>query len=219
MPVSGTTVDRPGYQDLLAKARRVRFDVIVVEALDRLSHNLSEIARLHDELQFTRIGLHTVSLGRIETMHVGMLGTMAQIYVNNLRETTQRGQLGRILLGRAASGKAFGYDIIPGAERGERVINQAEAATVRKIFQLFANGVPTRNCPPAQRRSRPRPDGRPWLDTTIRGQKERGTGILNNELYAGELVWNRCSYVKNPSTVRRLARPNPPEQWQAAKHR
>jgi DNA invertase Pin-like site-specific DNA recombinase len=65
--------------------------VIVVEALDRLSHNLSEIARLHDELQFTRIGLHIVSLGRIETMHVGMLGTMAQIYVNNLRETMQRG--------------------------------------------------------------------------------------------------------------------------------
>ncbi|CAH1698312.1 hypothetical protein BOSEA1005_11365 [Hyphomicrobiales bacterium] len=52
------------------------------------------------------------------------------------------------------------------------------------------------------------------IDTTIRGQKERGTGILNNELYAGELVWNRCSYVKDPSTGRRLARPNPPAQWE-----
>lgn len=213
--ISGTTLERPGYQDLLAAARRGAFDVIVVEALDRLSRKLSEIARLHDELQFTRIALHAVSLGRVETMHVGMLGTMAQIYVADLREKTRRGQLGRILQGRAASGKAFGYDIVPGQERGERLINQAEAATVRKIFQLFAAGASPRAI--AHRlndEAVPGPDGRLWLDTTIRGQKERGTGLLNNELYAGELVWNRCSYVKDPSTGRRLARPNPPTQWE-----
>ena len=139
--ISGTTSQRPGYQDLLADARRGKFDVIVVEALDRLSRKLSEIARLHDELQFARIALHAVSLGRVETMHVGMLGTMAQIYVADLREKTRRGQLGRILQGRAASGKAFGYDIVPGEERGERLINQAEETTVRKIFQLFAAGA------------------------------------------------------------------------------
>ena len=54
----------------------------------------------------------------------------------------------------------------------------------------------------------PGPDGRPWQDTTIRGQAERGTGILNNELYNGQLVWNRCSYIKDPRTGRRLARTN-----------
>ncbi|CAH1663456.1 hypothetical protein BOSEA31B_12548 [Hyphomicrobiales bacterium] len=164
--ISGTTSQRPGYQDLLAEARRGKFDVIVVEALDRLSRKLSEIARLHDELQFTRIGLHAVSLGRVETMHVGMLGTMAQIYVADLREKTRRGQLGRILQGRAASGKAFGYDIVEGAERGERTINQAEATTVRKIFQLFANGVSPRSI--AHRlndEAVPGPDNRVWLDT------------------------------------------------------
>ncbi len=213
--ISGTTVQRPGYQDLLAKARRGRFDIIVVEALDRLSRKLSEIARLHDELQFTRISLHAVSLGRIETMHVGMLGTMAQIYVADLREKTRRGQLGRILQGRAAAGKAFGYDVVPGDDRGQRTVNLAEAETVQTIFRLFASGVSPRGI--AHRLNAeavPGPDRRPWLDTTIRGQKERGTGILNNELYAGELVWNRCSYVKDPSTGRRLARPNPPAQWE-----
>lgn len=55
--------------------------MIVVEILDRLSRKLSEIARVHDELQFARVGLHAVSLGRVEMMHAGMLGTMAQIYV------------------------------------------------------------------------------------------------------------------------------------------
>ena len=59
------------------------------------------------------------------------------------------------------------------------------------------------------RRACPVPSGRLWQDTTIRGQKERGTGLLNNELYIGEMVWNRCSYVKDPRTGKRVARPNP----------
>jgi hypothetical protein len=58
------------------------------------------------------------------------------------------------------------------------------------------------------------PGGRPWCDTTIRGQAERGTGLLNNALYVGRLEWNRCSYVKNPHTGKRVARPNPREKWE-----
>jgi len=41
----------------------------------------------------------------------------------------------------------------------------------------------------------------------------RGTGILNNELYIGKLVWNRQTFIKDPNTGKRQARPNPPEDW------
>ncbi len=30
----------------------------------------------------------------------------------------------------------------------------------------------------------------------------------------GQLEWNRCSYIKNPKTGRRVARPNPRERWE-----
>ncbi len=60
----------------------------------------------------------------------------------------------------------------------------------------------------------PGPDGREWRDSTLAGQRDRGTGLLNNELYIGQLVWNRCSYVKDPRSGKRLARPNPPETWE-----
>jgi hypothetical protein len=43
---------------------------------------------------------------------------------------------------------------------------------------------------------------------TVRGHRQRGTGILNNELYRGRLVWNRLRYVKDPSTGRRVSRAN-----------
>ncbi len=86
---------------------------------------------------------------------------------------------------------------------------------VRRIFREFAAGVaPRQLARTLNAEGVPGPGGRPWTDTTIRGQAERGIGILNNPIYAGELSWNRCSYVKNPSTGRREARANPPEQWE-----
>jgi site-specific DNA recombinase len=116
--------------------------------------------------------------------------------------------------GKVPGGKAYGYDLVTAAT-GERQINPVEAAIVSRIFTEFANGHSPRSI--AKRLNAegvPGPGGRPWGDTTIRGQSERGTGVLNNSVYAGRLEWNRCSYVKDPRTGRRVARPNPREKWE-----
>jgi len=44
---------------------------------------------------------------------------------------------------------------------------------------------------------------------------QRGTGIIQNELYAGRLVWNKVR-IKDPDTGKRLSRPNPKNDWQTA---
>lgn len=49
------------------------------------------------KLQFHGMSLHAVNVGAVTTMHVGMLGTMAQMFLSDLREKTKRGQLGRVL--------------------------------------------------------------------------------------------------------------------------
>src|SRR5687767_1447402 len=59
----------------------------------------------------------------------------------------------------------------------------------------------------------PGPEGSPWNPSTIHGNPARGTGILNNELYIGRLVWNRLRYVKDPDTGKRVSRPNPRSEW------
>jgi len=59
----------------------------------------------------------------------------------------------------------------------------------------------------------PGPNQRPWSPSTIHGHALRGTGILNNELYVGRLVWNRQRYVKDPDSGKRLSRPNPVSEW------
>jgi hypothetical protein len=50
-------------------------------------------------------------------------------------------------------------------------------------------------------------------DTTIRGHACRGNGVVNNELYAGVLVWNRQRFIKDPTTGKRVSRPNPEAKW------
>ncbi len=59
----------------------------------------------------------------------------------------------------------------------------------------------------------PGPSGKGWGTSTINGNRRRGTGILNNELYTGKLVWNRLAYIKNPETGNRISRLNPKSEW------
>jgi len=212
--VSGGSAFRDGYRQLLADLETGAFEVIVCEALDRLGRKLSDVADLHDRLQFHGIALHAINLGQITTMHVGLLGTMAQLYLSDLKDKTKRGQLGRALAGKIPGGKAHGYDLVDG-KTGERSINPAEATVIRRIFRDYAAGLsPRAIAKTLNAEGVPGPGGRQWRDTTIRGQVERGTGILNNALYVGRLEWNRCSYVKDPRTGKRVARPNPRELWE-----
>ena len=94
-----------------------------------------------------------------------------------------------------------------GDAEGERVIAQEQAEIVLRIFTDYAAGVSPREIARKLNVERvPGPRGEDWKDTTIRGQAHRGTGILNNELYVGRLVYGRTRFVKDPTTGKRLAR-------------
>lgn len=56
------------------------------------------------------------------------------------------------------------------------------------------------------------PTAAKWAATTIYGNWQRGTGILNNEMYIGQRVWNKVSYPKSPDTGRQVARVNSVDQ-------
>ncbi|WP_374450308.1 recombinase family protein [Stella sp.] len=207
---SGGSAFRDGYRQLLADLDGRSFEIVLCEALDRLGRKLADVASFFDRATFARVSLHAATTGEITPLHVGMLGTMGQLYLSDLREKTWRGLLGRARAGRIPGGLAYGYRIVAdGGERGRREIDPAEAGVVRRIFELFAGGTgPRAIAARLNRENVPGPGGRPWGDTTIRGQPDRGTGLLNNELYIGRLVWNRVAYVKDPRTGRRVARPN-----------
>ena len=98
--------------------------------------------------------------------------------------------------------------------RGERQINQAEASIVQRILEEFAQGRSPKTIAHAlNHEDIAGPSGKAWGPSTIHGNWRRGTGILNNELYIGRLVWNRQRFIKNPDTGKRQARLNPKDEW------
>ncbi|MGD9804294.1 MAG: recombinase family protein [Hyphomicrobiaceae bacterium] len=214
--ISGARKGRKGYLSLLADAIAGKFDLVTAESLDRLNRDLEETAKLYKQLAFVGVGIHTVSEGPISEIHVSINGLMGELYLKALGEKTRRGLEGRVLAGKSGGGKSYGYDVVSGVDSsgnpmtGERRINPAEAEIVREIYRRFAAGEGPRAIARALNdRGVPGPFGRPWGDTTIRGHAKKGTGILNNELYRGRLVWGRQRFVKDPATGRRVARLNP----------
>jgi site-specific DNA recombinase len=142
------------------------------------------------------------------------------LFLRDLAAKTHRGLRGRVEKGKAGGGLCYGYDVVKRTDsegepvRGERKINEVEAAIVRCIFREFAVGKsPRAIATDLNRDGLPGPFGHTRGDTTIRGHACRGNGIVNNELYAGVLVWNRQRFIKDPNTGKRVSRPNPEVKW------
>jgi site-specific DNA recombinase len=212
--ISGASHLRPGYQKLLEDARKGEFDIVLAEALDRISRDQEHVASFFKLMSFAGIRIVTLAEGEISELHVGLKGTMNALFLKDLADKTRRGLRGRVEQGRSGGGLCYGYTIVEIGERGGREIFPSEAAVVRRIFADFAAGKsPRRIAAELNREGIPGPAGRPWGDTTIRGHALRGTGVLRNELYVGRLVWNRLRYTKDPATGRRVSRINPREAW------
>jgi site-specific DNA recombinase len=213
--ISGATILRPGYQAMVEGAREAEFDVVIAEALDRLSRDQEDIAGLFKRLQFAGVKLVTLGEGDIGVLHIGLKGTMNALFLKDLADKTRRGLRGRVESGKSGGGNAYGYDVVRRndatgeAERGDRRINPEEAVVVCEIFTRYAAGEAPRKIAfnlNARRIAAPR--GGAWSASTLNGNRARGTGVLNNEMYVGRLVWNRLSYGKDPETGKRRSRAN-----------
>ena len=211
---------RPGIQALLEDARRGLFEIVAAEALDRVSRDQADVATLYKHLRFAGVMIVTLAEGEINELHVGLKGTMNALFLKDLAAKTHRGLRGRVEAGKSGGGLCYGYDVVKSFDgsgdpvRGGREVNETEAEIVRRVFREFASGTSPRTIARRLNGEKvPGPSGKLWTDSTIRGHAKRGTGLINNELYIGRLVWNRLRYVKNPETGKRVSRINPPEEW------
>ena len=217
--VSGATLLRSGFQALMRDALDRRFDVVLAESLDRFSRDQEDTAGLFKRLTFAGVNIVTLAEGDITHLHIGFKGTMNALFLKDLAEKTHRGLRGRIEDGKSAGRLCYGYRVVKALNSGtvttgEREIEPTEAAIVERMFLEFVAGVsPKQIAKNLNREGVPGPFGGPWSPSTIYGNAKRGTGILNNELYVGRLVWNRLRYVKNPDTGKRVSRLNPTSEW------
>src|SRR6516165_4962239 len=173
--ISGASHLRPGYQKLLESARKGEYDIVLAEALDRISRDQEHVAFFFKLMSFAGIRIVTLAEGEITELHVGLKGTMNALFLKDLADKTRRGLRGRVEQGRSGGGLCYGYRTVENGERGGREIHQAEAAVVRRIFTDFVAGKSPRRIAAELNRERiSGPGGRPWGDTTIRGHALRG---------------------------------------------
>lgn len=205
---------RLGLARMLRDANDRVFTHLVVESLDRLSRDQADLATVYKKLTFLGIEIREVHGGKATPINTAVRGLVGAIFLADLADKTRRGLSGRVRDGKSAGGRAFGYRPVLG-KAGELDIVEAEADTVRLIYELYAAGQSPRAIAGLlNSRGIAPPRGTKWNASTINGSRQRGNGILGNGLYRGELVWNKVKMLKDPDTGKRISRPNPPEQWQ-----
>lgn len=216
----GSMKGRAGMQALLADARDGRFDLVVAEALDRVSRDQEDVAGIYKRLSYADVALTTLAEGEISELHIGLKGTMNALFLKDLAQKTRRGQRGRVEAGCSAGGNSYGYQVVRrlladgSAATGERQIAPGEAAIVGRIFEEYVRGLtPRRIATGLNADGIASPRGGEWNASTINGSRQRRNGILNNELYIGRIVWNRRRFVKDPDTGKRRSRLNLEHEW------
>ena len=190
---SGGNIDRPSLKRLMADIEDGKIDIVVVYKIDRLTRNLTDFARLVEV--FDRHGVSFVSV----TQQFNTTTSMGRLTLNILLSFAQfeREVTGERIRDKIAAAKRkgmwmggvppLGYDV----DNRLLVINEAEAAVVRRIFEeMLTVGSPT------QIAVNLTADGittKAW--TTQEGQTRSGTRIdkkylhklLRNRIYLGEL--------------------------------
>ena len=215
--ISGASIhNRPDLQRLLADAKAGKFEVIVVEAFDRLSRDNADASTIFKNLEFIGVSVDSVNNGKADAFSFGIHGVMSQHFRVENAKKVKRGMAAVVRDGRSPGGRAYGYRPIPG-KPGELAIDEDEAAIVRRIFKEYVGGKSPRDIAGGLNRDKiVPPRGKRWNASTINGNLTRGHGILLNPIYDGRHVWNRVRMVRDPATGKRVSRANPESEWQKA---
>ncbi|MBY0301280.1 MULTISPECIES: recombinase family protein [Sphingomonas] len=211
---------RPGLAAMLARIERGGVDQVLAESTDRIARHEGDSFAIRERLAFAGVRLFTLTDGEITHLTGTIKGLMDANFRKELGAKIKRGQRGTVAQGRSPAGLAYAYrmanriDANGRAIRGLREIDTEKAQVVIRIFQDYADGrSPKQIAERLNAEGIPGPRGDRWRATTLRPDRTRGNGLLQNELYIGRIVHNRTSKVVEPMTRRVRIRPNSPDQW------
>lgn len=105
---------RPAFERLLKDAGAGKFDVVVVDKIDRFYRHLSGLLTTLDQLNGHGVAFASVQEQLDFTTPWGklmlpVLGTLAEIYLDNLRQETRKGKLQRARQGMWLGAIPYGY--------------------------------------------------------------------------------------------------------------
>ena len=207
--MSGRHTRRPGYQALQEAARKGEFDIVIVEAVDRLTRKVRDALGAHDLFTFHNVELISIQEGPQDFMKVLLTGFGAQMFSEKIADHTKRGMQGAARRQRTHS-RAFGYRKRAGEEGPNREIDPDPAEIVVRIFEEFASGRSATAIAKGLNTDKiPSPNGGSWDASTLRGNRAREEGILRNRQYIGVVSVCKTSHDHHPETGQRKIKLTP----------
>ena len=206
---SGSSLNRPAMQRLLALARSGRVDVVVVQRLDRLSRRVADCTALLEEFRELGVELRIAAMpelggGALDRLLLNMLSSFAEFERELIAGRISDRRAGLISRGRRIAGRTpYGYS----ADRGTKQLipQPEEAAIVRELFELISSGaLPSEVERIAADRGWQTRNGRHWtarqvLDTvsnpvyTGHFRAASGTRPGGHELIVSQDTFQRCA--------------------------
>ena len=208
--VSGGTLERSGLQRLLSDIEAGKVDLVVVYKVDRLTRSLADFAKLVE--RFDRAGVSFVSV----TQQFNTATSMGRLTLNVLlsfaqfeREVTAERIRDKIAASKQ-KGLWMGGRVPLGYDVDDRtlVVNEAEAQTVRRIFQLYLELGCARQVKDAADRqglvTKYRLCGNGKTSGGVAFTRGRIYHLLANPIYVGEIRHKRLSYPgQHPAIIDR----------------
>ena len=156
---------RPAFEHLMLDAQSGKFDVVVVDKIDRFYRHLSGLLSSLDQLNSYGVSFASVQEQLDFTTPWGklmltVLGTLAEIYLDNLRQETRKGKLQRARQGFWLGEYPYGYcngqcsrcthpngkDYCPDFGKPDKGDSRSlyphpvEAPVVKMVFDWYASG-------------------------------------------------------------------------------
>lgn len=204
---------REGLQRLEHAWQNNAFDIIILDAIERLARDGMELEKLIQRLKANR-RIRLITADGIDTSREGwelllrLKGAISQAEISSLQHRVGRGMVGQLERGYMIATPAFGYDLkrefdAQGNRIGSRwVVNDDEAALVRQVFQRRKDGQSMHQIAlwlnqlgiPCTRKAKTA-DGGFWRQSRVRN-------LLANPIYKGLFVWHGSTTFKSRAEKR-----------------
>lgn len=208
---SGAYLDRPRL-DALRDALQARiYDCVIVYTPDRLARRLSHQLLITEEIEKSGATLHFVN-AEYKTTPEGQLfyqmqGAFAEYEREKIKERTMRGKRGKLKSGKPISDHGvYGYSWDEQAK--DYIVNDAEAAIVRKIFDMYISGEYGGTDALAVKLNEmgiPSPGGKQWIGSNV-------CRMLKKPMYTGEYYAYKI-YQKKIDAHKRQITTRPEDEW------
>jgi site-specific DNA recombinase len=214
--------DRPGLAKLVlaSKSKPRAFDVIVTMDQDRVGRDQIRTPMILNDLIERGVRVFYYASGqelKLDTPTDRLLANVVNFgnewYRHQVRIKTREAMRAKAANGYVAGGKVFGYTNVRDGAHVTRVVNEAEAKVILRIFELAASGLgllriaKTLNeegalSPESRHGTR---DG--WATTSVRE-------MLRRDLYRGRVVYRKTRWTDRGGTKVKVDVPEP--EWRGS---